>query len=469
MLICAPSRCYALLYGGSVWNWKIAGREAVELARKVDKVHMDNDTGVACLSLIARYHQLATDPAQLRYQFAEAEKPFTDRELLRAAKALGFKARQENLATDRLASSLLPVIACDLEGRYFIIAKVAEAKTAAEEYGEEGVGERRYLIQDPLQASPETLTETQLRARWAGDTILLTRRGGLLSAVREFDITWFIPSLIKYRALFGDVLLASFFLQLFALVTPLFFQVVMDKVLVHKGLTTLDVKPGEVIGIVGRSGSGKSTLTKMVQRFYVPEAGRVLIDGVDLGLVDTAWLRRSIGVVLQENFLFNRSIRENIALANTGLPMERVVAAARLAGAHEFILTLPEGYDTLVGEQGSNLSGGQRQRLAIARALITSPRILIFDEATSALDYESERIIQENMAAICKGRTVFIIAHRLSTVRQCDRILVMEQGRIVESGSHQQLLEHNGYYARLHSYQSHSPNIKPVASAPVVT
>lgn len=227
---------------------------------------------------------------------------------------------------------------------------------------------------------------------------------------------------------------------------------------------TLDVKPGEVIGIVGRSGSGKSTITKLIQRLYVSEAGRIMIDGVDLSMVDTAWLRRQIGVVLQENFLFNRSIRENIALADPSTPMERVVVAAKMAGAHEFIGDLPDGYDNLVGEQGSNLSGGQRQRLAIARALIGNPRILIFDEATSALDYESERLIQDNMATICKGRTVFIIAHRLTTVRQCNRILVMDKGRIVEEGSHDQLLELNGYYARLHSYQNHSPVLKTVAN-----
>ena len=215
----------------------------------------------------------------------------------------------------------------------------------------------------------------------------------------------------------------------------------------------LEIVPGEVVGIVGRSGSGKSTLTKLIQRLYVPQAGRILIDGVDLVMVEPAWLRRNIGVVLQENFLFNRSVRDNIALADPGMPMERVVDAARMAGAHDFILELLEGYDNTVGEHGTNLSGGQRQRIAIARALVTNPRILIFDEATSALDYESERVIQGNMRTICRGRTVFIIAHRLTTVRHCDRIIVLDKGRIVEQGSHDELVNRGGEYAHLHHLQ----------------
>jgi subfamily B ATP-binding cassette protein HlyB/CyaB len=217
---------------------------------------------------------------------------------------------------------------------------------------------------------------------------------------------------------------------------------------------SLCAEPGEVIGLVGRSGSGKSTLTRLIQRMYVPERGRVLIDGMDLALVDSTSLRRQVGVVLQENVLFNRTIRENIALVDPGVPLERVLEVAKLAGAHEFIMDLPEGYDTMVGEHGSTLSGGQRQRIAIARALLGNPRILIFDEATSALDYESERIIQDNMRDICKGRTVFIIAHRLSAVRDANRILVMDRGRVVEEGSHRELLGRpNGAYAQLHSLQ----------------
>ncbi|CAN7712190.1 type I secretion system permease/ATPase [Bradyrhizobium sp. LjRoot220] len=217
---------------------------------------------------------------------------------------------------------------------------------------------------------------------------------------------------------------------------------------------SFSVEPGQVVGIVGSSGSGKSTITKLIQRLYVPESGRVLVDGVDLAMVDLSWLRRQIGVVLQENVLFNRSVRENIALADPAMPMERVIEAASLAGAHDFILELPEGYDTVVGERGSSLSGGQRQRIAIARALITDPRILIFDEATSALDYESERAIQQNMKQISAGRTVFVIAHRLSTVRNANRIITIEHGRIVEDGSHDELIRTNGRYANLHYLQA---------------
>ncbi|MBN9087630.1 MAG: type I secretion system permease/ATPase [Reyranella sp.] len=216
----------------------------------------------------------------------------------------------------------------------------------------------------------------------------------------------------------------------------------------------LAVPAGQFIGIVGASGSGKSTIARLVQRLYVPEGGRVLIDGTDLAMADPAWLRRQIGVVLQENILMNRTVRDNIALADPGTALERVIEAAKLAGAHEFILGMPEGYDTMVGERGDTLSGGQRQRIAIARALLNNPRILIFDEATSALDYESERAIQDNMAAISRGRTVLVIAHRLSTVRRADRIITIEQGQIVEDGTHDQLIHGKGRYATLHKLQS---------------
>jgi subfamily B ATP-binding cassette protein HlyB/CyaB len=220
---------------------------------------------------------------------------------------------------------------------------------------------------------------------------------------------------------------------------------------------SLKIAPGEVIGIVGRSGSGKSTLTRLMQRLYVPDRGRVLVDGQDIAIIDTTSLRQQIGVVLQENTLFNRSIRDNIALTNPALPIEAIIEAAKLAGAHDFICELPEGYDTQVGEHGTGLSGGQRQRIAIARALIGNPRVLIFDEATSALDYESEKIIQDNMRRICHGRTVLIIAHRLSAVREAHRIIVMEKGEIAEIGPHNELVRKGGIYAHLHALQQGAP------------
>jgi subfamily B ATP-binding cassette protein HlyB/CyaB len=218
---------------------------------------------------------------------------------------------------------------------------------------------------------------------------------------------------------------------------------------------SLSIAAGEVIGIVGPSGSGKSTLTKLVQRLYSPQMGQVMIDGVDGAQLDPGWLRRQIGVVLQENMLFNRSIHENIALGDPAMPRAVVMQAARLAGADEFVAQLPQGYDTMIEERGANLSGGQRQRIAIARALVTNPRILILDEATSSLDYESERIIQENMRAIVRGRTVIIIAHRLAAVRPCTRIVGMRRGEIVELGSHEELLgREDGLYAHLWALQS---------------
>lgn len=211
----------------------------------------------------------------------------------------------------------------------------------------------------------------------------------------------------------------------------------------------LEVAPGTFVGIVGRSGSGKSTLAKLLQRLYLPDNGNILLDGIDLKELDPVWLRRQIGVVLQENYLFNGSIRENIAIHIPDIALERIREVATLAGADEFIAKLPDGYDTLVGERGSSLSGGQRQRIAIARALLTNPRILIFDEATSALDYQSERIIQANLGRISAGRTVFMVAHRLSAIRHADIILVMDDGQVAERGNHEELLAQGGIYASL--------------------
>jgi subfamily B ATP-binding cassette protein HlyB/CyaB len=216
---------------------------------------------------------------------------------------------------------------------------------------------------------------------------------------------------------------------------------------------SFEIKPGMSVGLVGRSGSGKSTIAKLLQRLYIASDGAIYVDDIDIRHMNPMWLRNQIGVVLQENYLFSGTIRENIALPRQDAPMERIIQAAKIAGAHEFITELAEGYDTVVGERGSSLSGGQRQRIAIARALITAPRILIFDEATSALDYESERIINRNLVEIKRGRTTFIVAHRLATIAHCDLIIAMDKGKIVEMGSHDELLVREGYYHHLHSLQ----------------
>lgn len=216
----------------------------------------------------------------------------------------------------------------------------------------------------------------------------------------------------------------------------------------------LKINTGEIIGIVGRSGSGKSTLTKLIQRLYSPSEGVILIDGIDISTVDPSWVRQQIGIVLQDNFLFSRTIRENIAISNNSIPFDYVVNAAKMAGAHDFIAELPDGYETIIEEHGSNLSGGQKQRIAIARALVTNPKIMIFDEATSALDYESEEIIQKNMKIICKDRTVFIIAHRLTAVKDATKIIVMDKGKIVEAGTKDELMKNqDGFFRKLNEYQ----------------
>lgn len=216
---------------------------------------------------------------------------------------------------------------------------------------------------------------------------------------------------------------------------------------------TLRIPPGARVGIVGHSGCGKSTLTKLIQRLYVPDSGRVLIDGVDISQVETAWLRRQIGIVLQENFLFAGTIKENISVAMPNIGEEAILTAAQLSGTDEFVQEMPHKYETFVGERGSLLSGGQRQRVSIARALLLDPKILIFDEATSALDTESEQHILKNLDRIAKGRTTIMIAHRLSTVKDCDFIVAMDKGRIMEVGTHQALMEHKGYYYHLYASQ----------------
>ena len=216
---------------------------------------------------------------------------------------------------------------------------------------------------------------------------------------------------------------------------------------------SLEVKPNTSIGIVGRSGSGKSTLTRLLQRLYYANEGAIYIDGVDIRHMNPSWLRQSIGVVLQDSYLFSDSVKENIAYAYPSASMDLILQASKIAGADEFISMLPEGYDTLVGERGSSLSGGQKQRIAIARAILTNPRILIFDEATSVLDYQSEKIISNNLSAIKKNRTIFIVAHRLSTVKECNEIIVLDKGKLIERGDHESLMKQCGYYYFLNSQQ----------------
>lgn len=216
---------------------------------------------------------------------------------------------------------------------------------------------------------------------------------------------------------------------------------------------TFVIEAGEFIGITGPSGSGKSTLTRLLQRLYIPQTGQVLVDGMDLAIADPSSLRRNMSVVLQENVLFAGSIIDNIRLCSPEASEEEVIAAARLAGADEFITDFPHGYHTMMGERGNGLSGGQRQRVALARALLANPRVLILDEATSALDYESESAIMANMDQICHDRTVISIAHRLNTIRRANRILVVDQGRVVEQGTHEALLEQKGLYAHLWEQQ----------------
>ena len=697
-----------------------------------------SDAGLAALVLIARYHGIAADAAQLEHAAGARSEAFGERDLALAARSIGLKTRSVKIAPERLAHTPFPALVLSDDGQHFILA---------------GCDAEKALVLDVNENSPKVCPPGEVIARSGGRMLLFASRASLAGELARFDFSWFIPAVVKYRRLLLEVFLVSAVLQLFGLVSPLMFQVVMDKVLVNRAFSTLNVvcvallvssvfevlltglrnyvfahttnridvelgarlfrhlltlplsyfgarrvgdtvarvrelenirsfltgqaltavldlifsvvfigvmcvysvwltvivvmslpvyglvsmtlnpllrtrlsekfarsadnqsflvetvssvetvksmavepqftqrwdnqlsayvaagfrvsslgnlgqqliqlvgkmvtlltlyfgaklvidgklsvgqliafnmmsqrvaapvlrlaqlwqdfqqvgismgrlgdilntrnelpqsrqalpaiqgdisfedirfryradgppilngvslqiQAGQVIGIVGRSGSGKSTLTKLLQRLYVPEHGRVRVDGIDLALADPAWLRRQIGVVLQENRLFNRSIRDNIAVTDPGISLEHVIQAAKLAGAHEFILELAQGYDTMVGEHGSSLSGGQRQRIAIARALVSNPRILIFDEATSALDFETERIVQQNMRSICLGRTVIIIAHRLTAVRHADHIVAMDKGLIVESGSHDHLLAQAGYYAHLISLQN---------------
>ncbi|MCV6610079.1 MAG: type I secretion system permease/ATPase [Amphritea sp.] len=216
----------------------------------------------------------------------------------------------------------------------------------------------------------------------------------------------------------------------------------------------MSIPAGHMVAFVGRSGSGKSTITRLIQKLYIPESGQVLLDGIDIATLNPVELRQAMSIVLQENFLFNRSVKDNIAIMSPSAPLADVVDAAKKAGAHEFILELKDGYDTILSEGGMSLSGGQRQRIAIARSLMSLPRVLIFDEATSALDDHSQAVIKNNMGMIRENRTVIMIAHRLSTVRDCDCIYVLDKGQIVEAGSHEELINRpDGAYRQLWQLQ----------------
>jgi ATP-binding cassette subfamily B protein len=216
---------------------------------------------------------------------------------------------------------------------------------------------------------------------------------------------------------------------------------------------SVDIPAGTFVGVVGQSGSGKSTLMKLLARLYEPDSGRIVLDGYDISKVELYSLRRQIGIVPQETLLFDGTVQENIALTNPDASSEEIIEAAKIAAAHEFIMGLPNGYNTRVGERGSTLSGGQRQRIAIARTVLHSPRMLILDEATSALDYDSERQVCLNLAQAYKGRTLFFITHRLSTIRNADIILMMDKGAIVEQGTHQELMAQKGRYYCLYLQQ----------------
>jgi len=230
---------------------------------------------------------------------------------------------------------------------------------------------------------------------------------------------------------------------------------------------SFEIKPGAMVALVGPSGAGKTSIANLISRFYDPVRGRVVVDGTDLRDVTLASLRQHVAIVLQDTFLFNTSVRENLIFGRSDASDDELIAAAKAAHAHEFIETLPQGYETEIGERGVKLSGGQKQRLALARAILVNPRILILDEATSSVDAEAEYLIQQALESVLKGRTSLVIAHRLSTIRNADTIIALEDGRIDEVGSHQELMDRGGLYSQLYRRQMElaSAGNQPEASA----
>jgi len=317
------------------------------------------------------------------------------------------------------------------------------------------------VIRDPDKMSyGDLMAYLSYLAMFFGPLRMFTRFGGfinraLAAAQRLFEITdadqevYDAPDAKALKSVEGAILLDD-----------VHFGYVKDKP-VLKGVNA-DIRPGEMIGLVGKSGVGKTTITNLICRFYDVDEGKIALDGVDVRKIKLRDLRRHVGIVPQESFLFNATIADNIAYGKARATREEVISAAAAANAHEFIMRLPDGYDTRAGERGARLSGGERQRISIARAILRDPKILILDEATSSVDTETEEMIQCALANLVKNRTTFAIAHRLSTLKRADRLLVLEDGQVAEFGTHEELMKKKGTFYTLVQLQSRLSAIKVV-------